>query len=128
MHALADVTVQPFEIEIAGVGHFESRRLPTVLWAGVRPSPALKHLQAKVERAVQACGMLAESRKFMPHITLARLGETDTIRVRNFLQRYSLFDAGGVPVTGFTLFSSHLGKGRPHYRGEVDYLFEEAVS
>lgn len=127
IESLANVTVEPFEIEVAGTGHFESRRMPTVLWAGIRPSPQLKHLQAKVERAVRACGLPPETRKFAPHITLARLGETDPLRVRNFLQRSALFQAGSVPVDGFTLFSSHLGKGTPHYRAEVEYHFTEPV-
>lgn len=127
MHALADVVVAPFEIEVSGVGHFETRQVPTALWAGIRPSPALKHLQAKVERAVRAAGLPPETRKFAPHITLARLGESDPLRIRNFLQRNALFQPGTIPVDGFTLYSSHLGKGDPHYRAEVDYLFEEPV-
>ena len=92
------------------------------------PSPELNRLQAKVERIVQSCGFPPEPRKFMPHITLARLGETDPLRVRNFLQRYSLFAPGSVRVEGFTLFSSHLGKGDPHYRPEAGYLFEEPLT
>ena len=82
MHALADVVVPPFEIEVAGVGHFETRQVPTTLWAGIKPSPELKHLQAKVERAVRSIGLPPETRKFVPHITLARLGESDPIRIR----------------------------------------------
>lgn len=128
MPALADAAMPPFDIEIASVGHFERRQVPAVLWAGVRPSPELNRLQAKVERIVQSCGFPPEPRKFMPHITLARLGETDPLRVRNFLQRYSLFAPGSVRVEGFTLFSSHLGKGDPHYRPEADYLFEEPLT
>lgn len=124
MPALAEAVVPPFDIEIAGVGHFERRQVPTVLWAGIRPSPELKHLQAKIERIICSCGFPPEPRRFTPHITLARLGESDPLRVRNFLQRYSLFAPGRVRVEGFTLFSSHLGKGDPHYRPEADYLFE----
>jgi len=127
MHALAEVTVPPFEVEVAGVGHFESRKVPTLLWAGVRPSPALKHLQAKVERAVRSVGLPPEPRKFLPHITVARLRDPDPLRVRNFLQRYSLFNGGTVPVAGFTLFSSHLSKEQAHHRPEVEYLFDEPV-
>lgn len=127
IESLADVVVEPFGIEVAGVGHFETRLMPTVLWAGIRPSPELRRLQAKVERAVRACGMPPETRKFAPHITLARLGDTDPLRVRNFLQRNALFRPGTVPVDGFTLFSSHLGKGNPHYRAEVEYHFTEPV-
>ena len=125
--ALADAAMPPFEFEVAGVGHFERRQVPAVLWAGIRPSPDLKRLQAEVERAVRSCGFPPEPRKFAPHITLARLGDTYPLRVRNFLQHYSLFAPGAVRVEGFTLFSSHLGKGDPHYRPEADYLFEEPV-
>lgn len=127
MHALADVVMPPFEVEVAGIGHFESARVPTALWAGIRPSEELKRLRAKVERAVRECGLPLETRKFTPHITLARLGETDPLRLRNFLQRHSLFAPGTIPVEGFTLFSSHLGKGDPHYRAEVDYHFTVPV-
>ena len=55
MPALADAAVPPFEIEIASVGHFERRQIPTVLWAGIRPSPYLQRLQAKVEQVVRSC-------------------------------------------------------------------------
>ena len=126
--ALADAFTPPFEIEVAGVGHFESRQVPTALWAGIKPSADLKRLQLKVERAVRSCGLPPETRKFMPHITLARLGAADPLQVRNFLQRHALFAPGQVRVEGFTLFSSHLGKGDPHYRPEADYLFEEPVA
>lgn len=127
VEALAEVVVEPFELQVAGVGHFETRRQPTALWAGVRPSPALKRLQAKVERAAQTAGFPPERRKFAPHVTLARLGDTDPVRVQAFLQRYSLFEAGTVPVEGVNLYSSHLGKGTPIYRAEVEYLFEAPV-
>jgi len=124
VEALAEVAVPPFNLEIAGVGHFESRQLPTLLWAGIRPSGGLKRLQAKIERACQQAGLAPETRKYSPHVTLARLGATDIGRVQAFLQRYSLFEAGIVPVEGFTLYSTHLGKGDPIYRAEVEYLFD----
>jgi RNA 2',3'-cyclic 3'-phosphodiesterase len=127
VEALADVTMPAFALETTGVGHFETRRLPSMLWAGIRPSPALRHLQAKVERACLIAGLPRETRKFAPHITLARLGATDNERVFAFLRRYSLLDAGPVPVDGFNLYSSHLGKGTPFYRVEVEYLFEAPV-
>jgi len=124
VEALAEVTVPPFTLEVAGTGHFETKLLPTVLWARVRPSPELARLQGKVERACQLAGFPPERRAFAPHVTLARLGATDVRRVSAFLQRNSLFEAGQVPVDGFNLYSSHLGKGKPIYRVEVEYLFE----
>jgi 2'-5' RNA ligase len=127
MQALAEVVVPPFPLDIASVGHFESRGVPKVLWAGVRANSALSHLHAKVEQAVKRCDLPPEPRKFAPHITLARLHNSYPSEAQAFLQRNALLDAGTVWVYGFTLFSSHLGKGDPHYRSEVDYLFEVPV-
>tara|TARA_R110002096_G_scaffold12798_1_gene45664 strand:+ start:690 stop:1262 length:573 start_codon:yes stop_codon:yes gene_type:complete len=124
VEALAEVVVEPFTLEIAGVGHFERRLMPTTLWAGVVASSPLLHLQRKIERACRNAGFPPEGRKFAPHVTLARLGATDPVRVSAFLRRYSLMQAGFVPVDGFNLYSSHLGKGQPFYRTEVEYLFE----
>lgn len=124
VEALAEVTVPPFTLDLAGTGHFETKRVPTVLWAGVRPSPELTRLQAKVERACQQAGFPPERRSFAPHVTLARLGATEIGRLTAFLQRYSLFEPGQVPVEGFNLYSSHLGKGQPIHRVEVEYLFD----
>ena len=127
VEALAEVTVPPFDLEVAGAGHFETKRLPTMLWAGIRPSAELTQLQGKVERACRRAGLAPETRKFAPHITLARLGNIDVGRVSALLQRYSLFVAGRVPVEGFNLYSSHLGKRQPIYRTEVEYLFDAPV-
>jgi 2'-5' RNA ligase len=128
VEALAEVVVEPFSLEIAGVGHFERRRVPTTLWAGVELSAELTQLQAKIERACRRVGLLPEGRKFAPHVTLARLGETTVTSVLTFLQRNNLERAGAVPVEGFNLYSSHLGKAQPIYRAEVEYLFEEPVA
>ena len=128
IEALADVVVEPFPLEIAGVGHFERRQIPTTLWAGVMPSAGLTLLQGRVERACQRVGLPPERRKFAPHVTLARLGEPDLEGVRSFLQRNNLERVGAMPVEGFNLYSSHLGKGPPIYRAEVEYLFEAPVA
>lgn len=124
VEGLAEVTMPPFTLELAGTGHFETKRVPTSLWARVRPSPELMRLQAKVERACQQVGFPPERRAFAPHVTLARMGPTDIRRLTAFLQRNSLFEPGPVPVEGFNLYSSHLGKGQPIYRVEVEYLFD----
>ena len=123
IEALAEVVVESFSLEIAGVGHFERRQVPTTLWAGVRPSAALMQMQAKIERICRRVGLPPESRKYAPHVTLARLVDTPAASVSAFLQRNNLERAGEVPVEGFNLYSSHLGKAQPIYRVEVEYFF-----
>lgn len=71
--ALGDVAFTPFPLTIAGVGHFEGNKRARAVWARVAPSAALDELQMRVEMACRRAGLPAETRKFVPHVTLARL-------------------------------------------------------
>ena len=63
-----------FELALAGLGLFGGSR-PRVVYVGARDSPALRHLQAKVETAARGAGLDLPARRFVPHVTLARLPE-----------------------------------------------------
>lgn len=69
----------PFDVEVAGLGVFPSpgsgANVPRVLWAGVRPSPALAALQADAEGWMEELGFAREERAFHPHLTLGRVKE-----------------------------------------------------
>ena len=71
-HALGEIEVSTFEIELDGVGWF-GRRSPTAIWARVRETDALRSLSAQCERAARRLGLAAEKRPFVPHVTLAYL-------------------------------------------------------
>ena len=109
-----------FPLEIGGLGTFDAGRRAHHLWIGVRPSPALTHLQANVERAVVRAGVKSQRRRFLPHITLAKLKDSPRHRLEAFVVGHNLFQAT-LTVSSFTLFSSHLGHGDPLYRAERDY-------
>src|SRR5882757_9953916 len=53
--ALAGIDAPAFELAPHGVGEFGGKH-PHALWAGVRPSEALNHLQRKVESALRRAG------------------------------------------------------------------------
>jgi 2'-5' RNA ligase len=61
-----------FEIRLTQLGSFGGDK-PRSLYAGVEPSAELTRLQAAQERVLQRAGLPPEGRKFMPHVTLARL-------------------------------------------------------
>src|SRR6476646_4581971 len=46
---------------------------PRAIVAKVKPDPALMDLQAEQERRLRRLGVEPETRKYMPHVTLARL-------------------------------------------------------
>ncbi len=118
---LAGITVPAFSLELAGVGTFGEGTKARMLWAGVKPSAALLHLQAKVESAIVRAGLPPETRKFAPHVTLARLNHPHSVRLENFIVGNTLFQAGPFAVDRFALFESRLGKNTAVYTPIVHY-------
>ena len=124
-HALSNIRAPGFALQLNGVGIFAKAGRITTLYIGVERNPALEHLQAKVERALQHAGVEAERARFVPHVTMARLGsqrgETPEAKVAAWVQSHNLFRSTPMVVEHFTLFSSMLGKEQAVYCPEVEY-------
>jgi 2'-5' RNA ligase len=105
--ALGQIAAPRFSLEIAGVGHFERKGRPHALWAGLRPSEGLNLLRQRVERACVGVGLERETRRFSPHITLARLG-AGTGPVGAWLAANGSLRIPAWEVEAFSLVESHL--------------------
>lgn len=121
---LGGFRAEAFSLELAGLGTFGEGAKAHALWAGVMPSPALSHLQAKIESAVVRAGLPPEGRKFTPHVTLAWLNRPQPNRLQAYIEGNNLFSAGPFAVDQFTLFESRLGKGGAVYIPQVDYALQ----
>lgn len=113
--ALDTVTARPFALTLDRLGTFGRGHMARALWAGVQPSDPLRHLRDKVESALVRAGLPAEERKFIPHVSLARLGDTPEGKLAAWLGANGMFLAGPVPVDRFVLYESLLGKGGSAY-------------
>ena len=127
-HTAADIdgTLQridaaPIELTLLGLGTFGQGRKTRALWAGAEPSAGLVHLHNKIESAVVRAGQPPETRKFIPHVTIARFRDAHPDRIQSFIERNALFHTGPVTLDRFILFESHLGKGGSHYEELSDY-------
>lgn len=118
--ALGGISHTPFSLMLEGVGQFGDKT-PHTLFVGVQSSEPLMRLAAKVEQTLQRIGRPPETRRYTPHVTLARLKSGSRARVAQFLAEHGLFRAGPIPVEAFELFSSHLGRSGAHYRSECSY-------
>ena len=119
-NALARVNRRNFDVALEGLGAFGARR-PHAVWAGVKASPALRELQAEHERLMQRIGLEPERRKFMPHVTLARLKGASEPDVAAYLALRGGFRAPPVRVGRFVLLSSRASKGGGPYVMEEAY-------
>ena len=97
----------PFDIAVEGCFFFARKGIPTQLYAAIAPDDRLAALHKKLDRICVKCGVEPERRKFVPHITLARLnrsaGPLDT-----FLSRHGAVSLGPWRVDDYILYESHL--------------------
>ncbi len=118
---LANVSFDPFPIEIAGLATFGGDE-PRTIYAAVKPSDELEKLARANETAARRAGLKPESRRFVPHITLARLQAAPRIEpIARFLQRKGGLRLPPFTVTRFVLFSSKPGTGGGPYVVEQAY-------
>jgi 2'-5' RNA ligase len=111
---LARIDWPPFELRVAGVGAFERKGSPHTIWARVPPTGPLEGLRQKVERAGELAGLGRETRRFAPHITLARLNRSAG-SIGGWLTAWGDLAAGPWRVEDFVLYESHLGHEGAHY-------------
>lgn len=115
--ALATVDVGAFTADLGGFGSFESGRgRVQALWIAAGPEPLMSSLAASVSRALLGAGVPLPTRRFVPHITLARFparGVPPTAIAR-FLAHQPP-PALSWPVEAFHLVESRLGGGGAHY-------------
>ena len=119
--ALQGIHARGFSMELCGLGFFSNGRNPRQIWVGVERNPALVHLQEKIESAVVRAGLPPERRKFIPHVTLARLRGQNVPRLQAFLSTHEPFRKGPLAIDRFTLFSSKLSHNGSIYRAEAEY-------
>lgn len=118
---LARIDAPGFDVRLEEFIWFGNKRRPHAIVAKARKDEALLHLQRKVESAAVRCGLAPESRKFAPHVTLARM-KCGTI---DGAERFCLENRLRPPIQfeadRFVLFSSYLGTGGSTYIEEADY-------
>ena len=119
--SLSRIAGDPLDIQLSGVGHFESRGQVRALWAGVARNDALMRFQARIEVACQRMGLAPEGRRYHPHVTLARCRDTSLARVAPFITEHAGFTAPPFEATSFVLYSSMLGRAGPVYTPEMAY-------
>jgi 2'-5' RNA ligase len=118
---LGGVSLQPFSLQLDGLGVFPPRGRPRVVWAGLRQSKPLLRLRNQVESALVRAGLARETRKFAPHVTLARLKNTPAVRVGRYLEQWGLYASRPFTVERFFLYSSQLGHSGALHTIEAEY-------
>ncbi len=123
-HALTGVRAPGFDLAFERVDSFGSKERARSIWAGVSANPALDHLHGKIESALVRAGLPPQGRKFVPHVTLARLKSAQPARIADYLTDHGLIACEPVEVHAFTLFSSFLSHSGAIHTAEAVYPLE----
>jgi 2'-5' RNA ligase len=117
---LARVRRTPFELRFDALSSFGGRR-PRAVIATLAQTPELMELQSEHERLMQRVGLEPEGRKYTPHVTLARLRESSSRQVAEYLATRALVWTPSFQMTRFVLFSSRASVGGGPYVVEAAY-------
>ena len=118
---LGEVSGEPMDLTLAGVGHFGEGEQVHAVWAGVEDDPVLAGLAARCETLARRAGLDPEKRRYRPHVTLAYLKHADPLKVAAWEQGHNLLKSPPFRVERFGLYSSWLSPGGSRYDLERDY-------
>ena len=118
--ALSQVRAELFTLALRGVGSFERKGRVTSLWAKVEPSEPLAILQRRVERACRAAGLEPVTRKFVPHVTIARVNAS-TGPIGVWLADHGRLTLPDWEVERFWLYESRLDAGGAQYEPLLEF-------
>jgi 2'-5' RNA ligase len=120
VEALGEIRRPPLRVMFDGLGWFGGDR-PRTIVARFKAEPALMELQAEQERRLRRVGLPPETRKFTPHVTLARLRDVRARAVADYLASRGTLAVETFVAERFVLFSSREGSGGGPYIVEAAY-------
>lgn len=113
----AALEVDSFDLEARGAGAFPAPDRPKTLWIGAGAgAQAMVALHDAIQRKLTRLGYRSEHRRFVPHVTLGRVGRDSPPRplVRE-LAGLAEYEAGSMLVDEVTVFASKLTSDGPLY-------------
>jgi len=117
---LYEADVRPMKVRLKNIDVFGGNK-PHAIIARVEENAELNRLQMAHERICQSLGLAPEGRKFIPHVTLARLRDPDPLALRHFIESHALYSSRAFDVENFVLFSAKPLRGGGPYTVEESY-------
>jgi RNA 2',3'-cyclic 3'-phosphodiesterase len=117
---LADIRRPKAHVRFEGLSWFGGDK-PRAIVARVKADRELMDLQADQERRLRRVGVEPETRKFTPHVTLARLRGVAQRAIADYLASRGALQADAFTAERFVLYSAREGSGGGPYVVEAAY-------
>jgi RNA 2',3'-cyclic 3'-phosphodiesterase len=120
--AFRRIRVPRLHVAPAGLGLFGGAR-PRVVFCGVAEATGLRHLHSKVAGAARGAGIAPEARRYVPHVTLARVApeRVDRQRLEQFVAARTGYAAPPFEAEDFRLYHSRLASAGAAYEELARY-------
>lgn len=122
--ALETVKTPPFSLQLANLDVFGNSK-PHSLFAGVMRSDMLNDLRLEQDNICRKLNLPTDSRKFTPHVTIARVRGAKTNAIAQYLSGAGGYSSLPFEVTRFVLLSSRASVGGGPYITEETYQLVE---
>ena len=119
--ALSQIDMSPVEVTLDGLGFFAKKERVHTIFSRAKRTDGLLHLQKKVESALVRAGLPPETRKFTPHVTLARMKPVPVAVAEAYCASQHHPESLNFTADHFTLYSSKLTPNGSIYTPEVTY-------
>src|SRR5271156_7142873 len=117
---LGDIRRPKAVVRFEGLSWFGGDK-PRAIVARVKADPALMDLQAEHERRLRRLGIEPETRRYTPHVTLARLRGAGQAAIASYLATRGVLVADPFVAERFVLYSAREGSGGGPYVVEAAY-------
>ena len=94
------------------------------LWVGVTEADPVRLIHDRSARIIDELGLEREHRKFVPHVTVARLRNADERRLGEWVAGHALYASAPFLVDEVRLYSSVLSNSGAKYRTEAVYALD----
>jgi 2'-5' RNA ligase len=112
----------PIPIRVEGIGWFPNPHSPRILWTGVKAGPDLAALAADTDESLGAFGVERETKKYAPHLTLARIKEAVPLApLRQAIAQLPSVEFGSFTADRFHLYLSTPGPSGSIYKKLADF-------
>lgn len=117
---LGELQSYPFEVTLDSLGSFGGDK-PRAVFARLQANPKLTELQGDIDRIARRLGLPMDARKFVPHVTLARLRDTTPMEVAHYLSLHPIVRPIRFTARRLALMSSRDSVGGGPYVLEAAY-------
>ena len=114
--AIAEIPA--FDMHVEGLGAFPNLNRPSILWVGITDgAEQVAEICEAVQAAIEPFGFPREHRKYVPHLTIGRIGKNakNSQDLANRIEQHKDWVGGASPVSDVVFMESELGRSGPLY-------------